>query len=173
MPQSVRCKEYSTLCSPNQCSIQATKTNCTLACYKIIQPNPNSELIQPNQGAPFQYQLCFDCVQQRHNNDDCGTCCIKSSDMFILVIHLLALEDQGGASADFCQTALPSQYFHFFVDTETRALSNFCHIQCTIGQGPLKRADSDLQPLILSASKYFRQISLSFHICRDKMNTYQ
>ena len=119
MPQSVRCKEYSSLCSPNQCSIQATKTNCTLACYKIIQPNPDSELIQPNQGAPFQYQLCFDCVQQRYNNDDCGTCCIKSSDMFILVIHLLALEDQGGASADFCQTALPSQNFHFFADTET------------------------------------------------------
>ena len=66
MPQSVRCKEYSTLCSPNQCSIQATKTNFILACYKIIQPNPNSELIQPNQGALFQYQLCFDCVQTLH-----------------------------------------------------------------------------------------------------------
>ena len=56
MPQSVRCKEYSTLCSPNQCSIQATKTNFILACYKIIQPNPNSELIQPNLNNEFYKQ---------------------------------------------------------------------------------------------------------------------
>ena len=42
--------------------------------------------------------------------------------------------------------------------------------QCTIGQGPLKMFNSDLLTLclILSASKYFKLISLSFYICRGQ-----
>ena len=41
---------------------------------------------------------------------------------------------------------------------------------CTIGWGPWKMSDSDLLTfcLILSASKYFKYISLSFYICRGQ-----
>ncbi len=57
--------------------------------------------------------------------------------------------------------------------THTGEKSNKCD-QCTIGQGPLKRAHSDLptQPLILSASKYFRQIYLPFYPPRRRPSTF-